>query len=511
MIATEVLIVGAGPVGLTLGCLLKMQGIDCVIIEQRAEPSPFSKAFGLHARTVELLELLDLGEHVRKHAVAVQKMNIFANGKPMLNFDFSLLGELGLNHVYSFPQNQLESILRAKYQKLGGKVNFDYQLSSFSQDQGSVHGELCISQNQCVPFSASYLVGCDGLHSTVRKLSKIPFVGEHYDESFIVIDGELNTSILRQDIDPSQGYTFVNHVGYLMLFPLPGGLHRVVINGPKASLSNNDLLPGELERRFNLLGFSDVRFTSYQWISQASLKAKIAQNYVKGRVLLAGDACHVHSPVGGQGVNLGIQDSFNLAWKLVQQLKQDAPISSLLDYELERKPIAHKVIKNTDKLHNLLSKQDLPRRLLRRLVVPLLNRSDKFKHQLVLDASGYAHSYQNAIKPSNKLLTFGMRLPNIKVLCDQQDNYLYQHLAVNQLTRISFGKCPPKSSSHNKPFSYRELVVSLTKEGHLETDLHIDPDVFHRQFKVMGVNENDQIVVRPDGYISSVINLTTEQ
>jgi 2-polyprenyl-6-methoxyphenol hydroxylase-like FAD-dependent oxidoreductase len=504
MNTSEVVIIGAGPVGLTLGCLLKKQGIDCIILERNTEPSQHSKAFGLHARSVELLDLLDLGAYVRAQAFPVKHMSIFSYNKLMLDFDFSLLSDMGLGFVYSYPQNHLEKILANKYRELGGSILYGTELTRIENVANDVViAHATNTDKRHFDVKAQFLVGCDGVHSTVRTLSDIPYLGKHYDESFIVVDGVLDADQLRSDLDLNQGYTFVGAKGYLMLFPLPGGMHRVVIDGPVEKLAQEALSQEYLQTRFVDRGFADLVFQSYSWRSQASLQAKIAQTYVKDRIVLAGDACHVHSPVGGQGVNLGIQDSFNLAWKLTQHLHHSEPLSHLLTYEQERRPIAATVIKNTDRLHNLLAKRQLPAKILRQYIVPLLNRCSLFKQRLVLDASGYAHAYVQQGKPEKHQILRGKRLPNVKVQSTQNESYLYQFLSSEKQTLLSFKETERQQPTESQQFHRLSLHVGdvIDKAG----VYCLNPAVFKKQFNRHGVTQQQKLIVRPDGYIADVV------
>jgi 2-polyprenyl-6-methoxyphenol hydroxylase-like FAD-dependent oxidoreductase len=503
MNTTEVVIIGAGPVGLTLGCLLKKQGIDCIILERNTEPSQHSKAFGLHARTVELLDLLELGAYVRAQAFPVQKMSIFSHNKLMLDFDFSLLSDMGLGFVYSFPQNHLEKILANKYLELGGSILYGTELTRIDEAYDAVIAHATDLDKCHCEVKAQFLVGCDGVHSTVRKLSAIPYLGKHYEESFIVMDGVLDADQLRSDLDFKQGYTFVGANGYLMLFPLPQGMHRVVIDGPIEKLAQEALSDEYLRTRFVDRGFADLVFQNYTWKSQATLQAKIAQTYVKDRIVLAGDACHVHSPVGGQGVNLGIQDSFNLAWKITQHLRHSEPLSHLLSYDQERRPIAATVINNTDRLHNLLAQRQLPAKILRHYIVPLLNRCYLFKQRLALDASGYAHKYAQQDKPKKHQVLRGKRLPNVRVQSTQNESYLYQYLSSEKETLLSFKETERAQPTESQQFHRLSLHVGdvIDKAG----AYCLNPALFKKHFNRHGVTRQQKLIVRPDGYIVDVV------
>jgi 2-polyprenyl-6-methoxyphenol hydroxylase-like FAD-dependent oxidoreductase len=385
-----VLIVGAGPVGLTAACELLLRGVSCRIIDQAPVPSPFSKAFAIHARTLEVFEGLGISDTLLERGIQVPVMHFYQRAKRVVSIDFSNLNTR-FPFVLSVPQSDTEAVLRNLLSVLGGEVEQGTTLTKLVQHAEGVEAVLhCADGSEETMFS-EWLIGADGAHSTVRKELKIGWQGAAYDIDFLVADGKLVSGPEGQ-----HGHTYITDAGYVMLFPLPGGAHRVVLDLSQKEQLDPVLQVGDVNRILAQRGLSHLEIREPFWLSTAHIRRMIAETYSNGRVFLAGDAAHIHSPVGGQGLNTGIQDAHNLAWKLAMVSKGRATVQFLASYEIERRPIAVKVLEATDALTRTLTDRNPLRRAIRTRLMPLAAKLSFVRRRLAEQAAGLSIDYRKS-------------------------------------------------------------------------------------------------------------------
>ena len=306
---TDVLVVGAGPTGLTLAASLIERGIATVIVDGQAAGGHTSRAAAINARTLEVLEGLDVTRRLVKEGFPAPRFTIRDRSRTLMDLDFS-----GLTTDYPYtlliPQNVTEKLLSDRLLELGGTVLRPKKLTSVAEDADGVTATF----DDGASIRARYVVGADGIHSTVREQAGIGFHGGAYEESFVLADVNL-----RGEAPVEEVILFWATAGLTVVAPLPNGTYRIV--APVVDAPENpsaEFIQGVLDERG--LGAGRMVVTDVVWGSRFRIHHRVADTYRAGRLLLAGDAAHVHSPAGGQGMNLGIQDAVALADALTSVL-----------------------------------------------------------------------------------------------------------------------------------------------------------------------------------------------
>ncbi|MEQ3776971.1 MAG: FAD-dependent monooxygenase [Alcanivorax sp.] len=332
--------VGAGPTGLALGIGLRRHGIDCCIIDRLAEPSPWSRALGLHARSLEIFAALEVLAPIRKASRTMRAVSVYGDKGFLFELDLTSL-DAPYPWVLSCPQSDVEKALTERYRSLGGELIRGTELLDFTQDGVGVRAR--IRQGADVEtVTCDLLVGADGASSTVRQQLGIGFNGVDYDEHFLLADVDWQGPWRS---DSSHG--FLQEDGLLIALPLPTGW-RLIMARDEAWEGELSLQPFT-DRLTPILG-ETPDLGEPRWISRFSVQRRLAHHYRRNRVFLAGDAAHVQSPLGAQGMNTGLADAFNLSWKLAFYLKGYGNGALLDSYEQERKPVADKMLHGVDML-----------------------------------------------------------------------------------------------------------------------------------------------------------------
>jgi len=358
----DVIVAGGGPTGVMLASELRLHGVDALVLEKDAEPTKVVRSLGLHARSVEVMDQRGLLERFLAHGQKYPVGGFFA-GIPKPAPD-----RLDTAHPYilGIPQTTTERLLTEHATELGVEIRRGCELVGLSQDDHGVTVELADGTQ----LRSRYLVGCDGGRSTVRKLLGVGFPGEPSRVEWLL--GEVEVAVPPEELAAVVAEVRKTHKGF-GAGPLGDGVYRLV--APADGVAEDRTVPPTLEevkQQLRVFAGTDFGVHSPRWLSRFGDATRLAERYRTGRVLLAGDAAHIHPPQGGQGLNLGIQDAFNLGWKLAAEVNGWAPEGLLDSYHTERHPVAADVLDNTRAQVELQSLEPGPQAV-RRLLAELMD------------------------------------------------------------------------------------------------------------------------------------------
>jgi len=369
MTQSDVLIVGAGPTGLVLALWLTKLGVKVRIIDKTAEPGTTSRALAIQARTLELYRQLDLTEAVVARGHRVPGANLWVKGEAAARLPFESVGS-GLTpypFLHIFPQDQHERLLIERLGALGVAVERRTELANFANGENGIRARLHGPDGQEVDCEAKYIAGCDGARSTVRETIGTGFPGGTYRQIFYVADVEAAGPAVNGEL-----HVDLDEADFLGVFPLAGeGKARLIgtVRDERADRADTLAFEDVSDRAINHL---KVQVNKVNWFSTYHVHHRVTQHFRKGRAFLLGDAAHIHSPAGGQGMNTGIGDAINLAWKLATVIAGRGPNKLLDSYEAERIGFARRLVATTDRVFSFATSDGRLADFLRTRVAPLL-------------------------------------------------------------------------------------------------------------------------------------------
>jgi 2-polyprenyl-6-methoxyphenol hydroxylase-like FAD-dependent oxidoreductase len=483
---TDVLIVGAGPTGLVLGLWLTRLGVRVRIVDKTSEPGTTSRALAVQERTLELYEQIGLADEVVERGRRAVAANLWVSGKKEGHIVFGDMGQ-GLSpfpYAIIFPQDEHERLLVERLKACGVEVERRTELVKFEDSADRVVAHLKGPDESNETCEAAYIAGCDGAHSIVREALQIGFPGGAYTHVFYVADVQASGPTMNGEL-----HLALNTSDFLFAFPLKGeGRARLI-----------GTVGEEAEHRHEALSWNDVSkdvidqmridVERVNWFSTYRVHHRVADHFGKGRAFLLGDAAHIHSPVGGQGMNTGIGDAVNLAWKLAAVLRGRASASILDSYEPERVAFARRLVATTDRAFTGVTSHGAVARIVKLhivpLVIPLLFKLPQVRRFMFLTISQTTVNYRGSSLSEGRAgkVHGGDRLPWVK------------------LDDAHAGNFKPLASMDWQVHVYGEVAPDFrTSCNSRKLPLHVFP--WRPEMEAAGLIRNAAFLVRPDGYVA---------
>ncbi|WP_057914639.1 FAD-dependent monooxygenase [Peribacillus muralis] len=535
---TDVLIVGAGPVGLILASELLRRGVSCRVIDQADAPPTTSRAFGIHPRTMELFERVGIADAIEERAQKIYDMRAFTDGHELTNV---VMDPAGLftryTCTYSLPQVYTEEIMRARLAELGGKIEYRTRLEKFEQDEHGVTALVSGEDGQNHQIRASWLVGCDGGHSTVRKQLGLPFEGTS-SETWLVADVHVDWELEREERDTL--YILFSEEGGLVAFPFPEPNHwRLLdINPDVEHKDDRNAVAEQLTKKLrSAIGSSTAVVRDPSWVSLFTIQQRRVPHARVQRAFVAGDAAHCHSPASAQGMNTGVQDAFNLGWKLAQVCRREAPESVLYSYSAEREPVAASVLASTQNVTRFLSMHDANGRWLRNSLISGFTSNSNMRESFLkrftpeffelgvayLQSPLVAENWHQSFKPYErqpKGITPGERVPDypFHYVKGVPRHTLYEFLNTTEYALLLFS-----AESADEDYRNLEQIAQDVRDifGDIITPIFVVPNPhiqkrlrwngkvlvdsghpYHKLHYFFGAKDPSVYVIRPDGYVA---------
>jgi 2-polyprenyl-6-methoxyphenol hydroxylase-like FAD-dependent oxidoreductase len=481
----QVLVVGAGPTGLVLAAELLARGVCTRVIDKGDGVHLETRAIAIHARALEVLDCMGLAERFVDHGRPVRWWRFYADGRPRLSLDLSLNGTR-FGFMLDIPQHQTEALLRARVAELGGVVEPRVELTGLSSEAAGVAARVRDADGQTRTITTDYVVGCDGAHSRVRHELGLPFHGHPYPEDWLLAD-------VRLDWARAEGavHAFFRAAGGPMVcFPMRQDRWRVVL--PLAG-GRDCGAPGlaEIQRLVDQRAPEPVGVSDPTWLASFRCHRRSTDVYRRGRVLLAGDAVHIHTPAGGQGMNTGITDAHNLGWKLALVAAGRAPDELLNTYGREREPVAGRVLGLTHALVRFGTVSHPVKLALRDAIVPAVFRVTPLHRRAVrrwtqvdvgYPAGGLTQPGGDRGRPGP-----GQRVPDLQVRAPEGQIRLFAVLRGGRHVMVVTGADPASVADTPAMQPYRDLLqVVAGVPG-----------------PVRGTRAGSVVLIRPDGYVAA--------
>ena len=502
---TDVIIIGAGPTGLMAACQLARYEIDFIIVDQKAGPTVESRAITVTARSLEIYQQMGIAAKAVEQGQPIKEFSLFMDGKERASFSIGEMGK-GLTdfpYLLGFEQSKNETLLYETLQKYNRQVEWNTAFLDLEQNNEDVIVRLKNPQGCMHAVKAKYLIACDGASSPVRHALNCNFRGGTYENKFYVADTQLNWdfSYNRLLLSPEKK-------SFCAFFPMPGdNAYRVIGTLPKEFYTKEHITFSDVQDVIKDNVKFPLEFRKVNWFSIYKLHHRCVDNFRAGRCFLAGDAAHIHSPAGGQGMNTGLQDAYNLTWKLAMVLKGFANDKLLETYHTERYPFAKWLLNFTDRAFGFMTSDhfliDFFRKYFASQLIKLALGNKKLRTGIFRTLSQIWYSYIESplsLNLSRQALKFkaGERLPYIKININNKEQSIYCLLTAAKFHLLVIGK-------NNLP---PELMGAMTQFEKIINIIFLPSE---KRWKKLGAEKELYILVRPDNYIGLLSDKISEE
>src|ERR1035437_8207571 len=503
---TEVLIVGAGPSGLMMACQLAIRGIHFRIIEKNEHLVTYSGALIIHARSVEIFDQMGISEKVVHESIIANDLSIVFNGKKTVQISLKNIGKdlTKFPNLYLIEQSKTEQLLIDFVSAQGCSIERKTELKSFTQDESGVTSILKLPDGKEETIKTNYLIAADGGHSIVREQLKIHFVGKVHPVSLFIIDCKA-----ALDLPPDEMCFSFSDVSTSGFFPMKEDRKRIDGVIPKELEGKKHITFEDIEKHFAKRLHMKIRLYKPEWFSVAPSQQGYALSYQQNRCFLVGDAAHTFTPVGAQGMNTGLQDAYNLVWKLAFVIQGKAKSTLLNTYSDERKNIAKRLVRSTGKIYNLVTSQNSFTKTFRLHVLPHLMKrilpfivKQKFLRQFCFRAiseigvnyrkSTLSHNASSGNFPGKAPLP-GDRLPYLLYIDNDNEINIQEKIKGTGFTLFIFTKNSPPVEIIRIAEKYKSVLSFETIPFTLETQSLYDR---------FGIENSGCYLIRPDMYIA---------